>query len=296
MSIGSALLLIVGSSFAWAGLDMCRKVMAGRMAPVPLLLTMTSLTAPIFLLWAVSSGAPRPWVHATAYWAPALLSVGLNVAANLLYFRAVAASPFSQMVPLLALTPVFAALAAVPLVGEVPGARVWAGIVMVTGGAIALQVPSAARGGGVVAWIRAFRAEPGALPMSGVAILWALATALDKASIAHAEPLFHGALLNGLVGLTVAPVLIFRGRLGELAGVRRIAWPLAGALVVGVVALGLQLRALHTAPVSLVETLKRGLGCLLALVIGRLVFAERLTWSKVVAVSVMAAGVAAILL
>jgi drug/metabolite transporter (DMT)-like permease len=257
---------------------------------------MTSLTAPIFFLWTVASGAPRPWIHSSAYWLPALASVALNVIANLLYFRAVAVSPFSQMVPLLALTPVFAALAAVPLVGEVPGPRVWVGILMVTSGAIALQVPSAARGGGVLAWIRAFRAEPGALPMSGVAILWALATALDKASIAFAEPLFHGALLNGLVALSVAPALVAQRRVSELGGVRRIVWPLAGALVVGVLALGLQLRALHTAPVSLVETLKRGLGCLLALAIGRLVFAERLTWAKVVAVSVMAGGVGLILL
>jgi multidrug transporter EmrE-like cation transporter len=48
--------------------------------------------------------------------------------------------------------------------------------------------------------------------------------------------------------------------------------------------------------VSLVETLKRGLGCLLALAVGRVAFRERVTTAKVAAVTGMICGVALILI
>src|SRR5262245_43213800 len=106
MDFTTAILLVLASSLAWAALDLCRKVLADRMAALPLLFFMTLFAAPIFALWG-SFAAERPWVHDSAYWWPALASVALNIAANLLYLRAVRLSPYSQMVPLLALTPVF---------------------------------------------------------------------------------------------------------------------------------------------------------------------------------------------
>ena len=129
-----------------------------------------------------------------------------------------------------------------------------------------------------------------------MALLWALATALDKAAIAHCEGLFHGVVLNGLVAASIAPWLLAQGEARELRRLPAIAAPLAGALVVGVLALGLQLKALGELPVSLVETLKRGLGCLLALGIGRLMFAEKVTAAKFAAVTGMICGVALILI
>jgi drug/metabolite transporter (DMT)-like permease len=296
MVITSAILLVIGSSLGWAALDLARKVLADRMRPVPLLFLMTSLATPIFLFWVVASGAPRPWVHGAGYWTPALASVALNVVANLLYLRAVTVSPFSQMVPLLAMTPMFATLAAIPLLGEVPGPRQWAGIALVTAGAFALQVPAGERRGGLASWSRAFVAEPGAPMMAGVALLWALATALDKAAIAHSEGLFHGVVLNGAVALAIAPWLMASGGLRELRRFPVVALPLVAALLVGVLALGLQLKALGELPVSLVETLKRGLGCLLALAVGRVAFRERVTTAKVAAVTGMICGVALILI
>jgi multidrug transporter EmrE-like cation transporter len=46
----------------------------------------------------------------------------------------------------------------------------------------------------------------------------------------------------------------------------------------------------------LVETLKRGIGNVLAVVFGRLLFAEPVTGRKLAAVALMAAGVALLLL
>ena len=76
--------------------------------------------------------------------------------------------------------------------------------------------------------------------------------------------------------------------------------PVLGLFVVSLVmsafALALQLVAIHVMPVSVVETVKRGLGSVAALVLGRLFFSELLNASRVLAVVLMTAGVALVLL
>lgn len=293
MDLHTGFLLTVASSVGWAALDATRKVLAGRMRPVPLLFLMTSFSGPIFFFWALTSSSPGSWVSDSEYWVPAAASVALNVVANLMYFRAVAVSPFSQMVPLLSLTPMFTALAAIPLVGEYPTARQWAGIGLATLGALFLQ---SGVGGSLGQLWKSFLAEGGAPLMTGVAVLWAVASALDKAAIRHAEGLFHGLVLNWGVAVVLLALLLVRRETKLLRGLPRIAWPLALALAVGVTALGLQLRAYALWPVGIVETVKRGIGCLLALLVGRVFFREAVTDRKLIAILMMVAGVALILL
>jgi len=263
------------------------------MRPVPLLFLMTGFSGPIFFFWALTASPPGSWVADSAYWLPAAVSVALNVAANLMYFRAVTVSPFSQMVPLLSLTPMFTALAAIPLVGEYPTPRQWAGIGAATLGAVVLQ---SGVGGSLRQLWKSFLAEPGAPLMTGVAVLWAVASALDKAAIRHAEGLFHGLVLNWGVAAVLLFLLLARKETKLLRGLPGIAWPLALALAVGVTALGLQLRAYVLWPVGIVETVKRGIGCLLALLVGRVFFGEAVTDRKLLATLLMVAGVALILL
>jgi multidrug transporter EmrE-like cation transporter len=66
---------------------------------------------------------------------------------------------------------------------------------------------------------------------------------------------------------------------------------LAATVACGVTALGTQLYAIQRLPIGLVETLKRGVGGFLAVVWGRAFFAEPVTWTKLVAVAILALGV-----
>ena len=69
-----------------------------------------------------------------------------------------------------------------------------------------------------------------------------------------------------------------------------------GAFVFCAAALGSQLFALSLTLAGVVETIKRGLGNLLAVLFGRLVFGEPMTAGKWIASLIMAFGVALILL
>jgi drug/metabolite transporter (DMT)-like permease len=290
-----ALLLVIASSLGWAGFDLLRKLLVEEVPPVALVFLLTIASAPLFAAWALADGASRP---APGYWTPALASVLLNVFANLFLLEGMRIVPLSVSVPLLSLTPVFAALMAIPMLGERPSLAATAGILLVIAGAIWLHwQPRAAATlqEEVAADPERRRRLKGALLVALTSLLWAMTIPLDKLAVARAAAPLHGTVLNAGVALGVLLVLLGRRRLGDVARVRRVPGVFALALIVSCLALGLQLLALPLVFVGTIETLKRGIGNFMALVSGRLFFGEAVTLPKVLALLLMAAGVALIL-
>jgi drug/metabolite transporter (DMT)-like permease len=287
------LLLVVASSLCWAGFDLLRKFLVHEMPPVALVFLLTVGSAPLFLAWMLAEGPVAP---AAGYWPPALASVALNVFANLFLLEGMRLVPLSVSVPLLSLTPVFAALLAVPMLGERPSPPAVAGILMVIGGAIWLhRQPRRTAASGAAPELDRGRHPKGALLVALTAVLWAMTIPLDKLALARAAAPLHGAVLNGGVAAGVLLVLLGRRRLGELAGVRRVPGVFLLSLIVSCLALGLQLLALPLIFVGTIETLKRGIGNFMAMISGWLFFQEAVTVPKVLALALMAAGVGLIL-
>lgn len=281
-------ILILLAAVGFALLDLFRKLLAGRLRVVPLLFLLTAGVVPVYLLWFLVEGAPLP---RPGYWTPALASVVINVLANLLYLRAVHLGEFSRTIPLLSLTPVFTAVVSVPLLGEVPGARQGAGIVLVVFGAVWLQRGSAGQGERLRSGIPA-----SAWMMLAVAVLWSSTTPLDKLAMQHGTASLHATVLHVGIAVALGVWLLARGEFGGIRDVRSSPWLLLGALCASAVALAAQLLALERVFAAFLETLKRGWGGLAALVLGWLVFSEPLTWRKSLAVAVMIGGVAMLLL
>lgn len=286
----TALLLATGASLGWAGLDSTRKVLAARIPPTALLVLLTTAAAPLFAVWTVIDGVP---LLDTRYAVPALASVGLNVIANLGFFMAIRSSPLSVTIPLLSLTPVFATLLAIPALGERPTAAQWAGVALVVTGAFLLNIRR--RDPAVGSFWHALTHERGPLWMAVVALLWSITIPLDKLAAERASAPFHGFVLNAGVGLFALILLVAQGRLREVRAVKEVPGAFALALILSTAALGLQLMALQLIWVGFVETLKRGVGNVMALVLGRFLFGETITWGKIAGVALMAAGVGLIL-
>jgi len=288
------LLLVVACSLGWAGFDLLRKLLLQEVPPVALVFLLTTGSAPLFAAWMLAGGASSP---AAGYWPPALGSVLLNLFANLFLLEGMRIVPLSVSVPLLSLTPVFAALLAIPMLGERPSLAATAGILLVIAGAIWLhwQPRAAAAAEAATADPERRRRLKGAVLVALTSMLWAMTIPLDKLAVARAPASLHGAVLNGGVALGVLVVLLGQRRLGEVARVRRIPGLFVLALVVSCLALGLQLLALPLVFVGTIETLKRGIGNFMALVSGRLFFGEMVTLPKVLALLLMALGVGLIL-
>ncbi len=280
-----ALLLVVACSLGWAGFDLLRKLLVGKVPPVALVFLLTIGSAPLFAAWMAVQGTapPRP-----GYLLPALGSVVLNIIANLLYLEGVRIAPLSVTVPLLSLTPAFASLLAVPLLGERPSPPHAAGILLVVAGAIALH------------WRRSVDdghhgTMKGALMIALTALLWSLTIPLDKLAVERSSAPFHGVVVTAGVAAGVLVVLVLQGRLGDLGEVRRVPGIYVLALGVSTLALALQFLAFPRVYVGTIETLKRSIGNFMALLSGRIFFREPVTLRKIVAVGVMAVGVGLIL-
>lgn len=287
-----ALLLVIACGLAWGGCDLSRKLLAGKIRPMPLVVLVTLAAVPIFLAWLLVEGVPevrRP------YWAPALASVALNVAANLAFFAALRGTALSIAIPLLSLTPVFTTLLAIPMLQQEPTWLQGLGILLVVAGAFALGLPEDGPLSPAAAW-RAWRSDRSALWMLFVAFLWSLTVPLDKLAMDQASGPLHGLVLNAGVGAVVALMLVAQRRVGELTDVRRAPLVFLFGVVISAVALGLQLIAIQKVWVGLVETLKRGIGNGMAVVLGALVFQEAVTARKLGAVGLMVVGVGLILM
>src|SRR6185295_19623320 len=179
------------------------KLLVRKMAPVALLFLLTAGTVPLFAVWLAIDGAaaPRP-----GYLAPALGSVLLNVAANLLFLDGMRQAPISVTVPLLSLTPVFTTLTAIPMLGERPSAIGVTGILLVIAGAIWLNWPRQTLAPGEIR-----HSLKGGLMVAGTALLWSLTPPLDKMAVERASAPLHALVLTGGVALAVLLVLSFQG-------------------------------------------------------------------------------------
>lgn len=287
-----ALALILLSSLCWSGLDLSRKILVAHVKPMPLLLLLTLSQIPLFVGWVAWAGVGLP---EAGYWAPALGSVLLNVGANVAFMLALMLSPLSVTVPLLSFVPVFTTLLAIPLLGELPGPVEGLGIALVVAGALFLNLERI-EGATLGTLLRSLVRETGSLLMLLTALFWSLALPLDKLALRHGSGAFHGLVL--ILGLAVAVLLVVvvRRELVQVRQVMRAPWWFVTAVVVGSVALGAQLVALPMAWVSLVETIKRSVGNVMALAFGRVLLGEAITGPKVAAIVGMGLGVGLVLL
>lgn len=275
-------LLAFGSALAFSGFDVTRKQAGVYLHPLALTFWLQVVSLPFFGAWTLYVG----WQLEPGWWGPGLLSILLQATANALFLWALNLAPLSRTVPFLALTPVLSGLAAWTLLGETPSPLAQGGMGLVTLGAFALALVRGQDG---------FRIERGSLLVIGVAALWSAGGAVDKAALAHAHPATHALIVA--LGILILFGIERRVRTGRRgldipAGAGRSLF-LAGLF--GCAAMGLQLSAYAFTFVSTVETVKRAVGGIAALALGRLAFDETIEARSLGAVLVMSLGTVLVL-
>jgi drug/metabolite transporter (DMT)-like permease len=328
------LLLIVGSSVAASGFDLSRKLASRHLRPLPMVFVLTAASVPLFAAAVALSGGvrivPAYFVPATA---SLLLNIAANLAfiqsvriaplsltvpllsltpafTALLGFVVLGERPAGLAWLGIALVvggaftlhvtagggrgATAAAAAGAPDAAGAPAAGPGAGAA--GPGAGGPGAPDASGAAGAPRRLAALLGHRGGWLMAGTAFLWSLTIPLDKLAIGRASAPFHGLFLTAGGALGTFVILAAGRQLGEVRGARPGWAPLLIALIASTLELGLQLAAIRVVLVSVVETVKRGLGNFLAVALGRLVFGEALTWGKAAAAAAMAAGVALILL
>lgn len=288
----SAILLSLSCGLAYAASDYFRKAAAKDCATTVVLFYFIGGQIPLVAAWLLYTGETR---LTAAYWVPGLIDIVLGLGANTFFIVAVRLSPLSLMVPLLALVPVLTAGAGVVALGETLTTNQLAGTVLIVVGLLVLYNPPG-YGLNVMATWRAFRKEPGVIAMLGTVICWSLTPVFDKMCLQASSLPMHALIQVCSICALAGTWIIIQSGVKGLVPPRQAVWPLVGGAVSAGAGYGLQLAAYQATMVAVAEGLKRVMGILAALVVGRVMFAEPIHISKAVGIAILAIGVPLILI
>ena len=156
---------------------------------------------------------PIPHLDKT-FWLSVLVLLPLEIAALILYVKAIKLSPLSLTIPYMALSPVFIIIIAFSLLGELPDKSGFAGIFLITVGAYLLNVKASSLG--LLGPIKAIAKERGSVLMIIVAIIYSVTSTIGKIAVQHSSPIFFGFFYPLLLTIALSIVV---GAKGTLHGV-----------------------------------------------------------------------------
>ena len=145
------------------------------------------------------------------FWVIILILIPLELAALLLYIRAIKVSPLSLTVPFLSLTPAFLILTGWLMLGEAVDLPGIMGIGLIVSGAYLLHIHTFREGWTVP--IRAIFREPGSRLMILVAVLYSITSVLGKIAILHSSPTAFGIIYILVLAVAFSPVVFLTSRL-----------------------------------------------------------------------------------
>jgi drug/metabolite transporter (DMT)-like permease len=233
--------------------------------------------------------APMPSLDGR-FWAALAVLVPLEVAALMLYVKAIRLSPLSLSVPYMALSPVFIVFISFISLGERPSAGGVAGILLIAAGAYLLN--ARASEGGALGPLRAIARERGSVLMIIVALIYAVTSTLGKVAINHSSPVFFGFFYPFTLTVALSAILLVRGKLRLVASRPRVFLPIGMTTAVMILS---HFTALSLTQVAYMISVKRT-SLIVSVIFGRLVFKEAGVGRRLVYSSIMAAGVALIAL
>jgi drug/metabolite transporter (DMT)-like permease len=177
------------AALSTASADGVTKRRFADLSPYGMSLAQWLFALPYLLL--VGLAIPWPPLDPT-FWLAVALALPLEVAAALLYMRAIKVCPLSLCIPFLAFTPLFLIVTGRLILGE--GLNRWgiAAVFLIAGGSYILSLSTGRFG--FLAPVKALLRETGARCMLMVAVLYSCTAALGKLAILHSEPAFYGVL------------------------------------------------------------------------------------------------------
>ncbi len=144
-----------------------------------------------------------PSLDAT-FWIVVVCSLPLEIAAMILYTKALKISPISMTVPFLALTPVFLIITSNILLGEKVSPYGAVGIILMAIGAYALNIHKIRHD--LLEPLKAVLREKGSVMMIIVAFIFSITASLGKLAIEHSSPVFFGSFYFILVLICFTPI------------------------------------------------------------------------------------------
>jgi len=272
---------LFASALCWVLFDLLRKKLAATESPLALVTAFNVGAVPLYLLgYIFFEDVPIE----QAYFVPGLIAAGLAVLSALGFVSALKHGDISKVIPVLALTPIISTVAAAVFLGEVLTMAQW--IAMIT---VVIAIVGAQGGIGNIK-------NQVFVIMVLVSFGWGLGIVADKMALQHAGPFFHGVMQTSLASMILVQAFTRGYPTGRISlSFSRAAWWILPALLAFFVAVLAQWLALADLDAGVIETVKRSVGIVGAVIAGMLVFKERVSRAQIFWCLVILSGIPVIL-
>ena len=254
-------LFLLLASLAWVLFDFCRKRLVENNSPLLVSFVFSLFTLPVYLVfWLATDSSQLPQVM--VYYVFASLSALLAALGAVAFISALGRGRFSILLPMLALTPLIAALLNAVVFSNILN---WQAYTII---GICAYATYRLLGEGFAI------TEPGAGFMLLAAFSWAGCICLDQFVLSHASVSFHALWVNVIMVLVLFCSLVTRRKRALLPKGRKIYWAIG--LCGFAAAVLLQFSALRYLDASIVEAVKRAIGIVAAMIVGSVFLREKL--------------------
>ncbi len=285
-----ALALTLVCALGFAASDYFRKAATEHIGPTLLLTVFVGGQVPLLGIWVMLTDGLQV---SAAYWPYGLAAAAAGLIANLFFILAMRASALSLTIPVLGLIPVLTTAFGAIALDEIPSGQQLAGIALAVAGLITLYMPEGTRN--PLRVVARFATDTGARYMLAVTVMWSATAPLEKIGVQFSTAASHGFIQVCIITAVLLAYLIVR-RGHTLAVAKAALTPAALASVTAGIAYGCQLVAYQLTLVGVVESLKRVIGLVSALLLGRMLLNETLNRTKIAGIMLMAVGVPLIIL
>ena len=278
-------LICIVSAFFWAAFDLTRKLTLEKISSINLLLIFTITQLIIFLIWLFFEDFS---INLIPYLLPGITLIIIGLFSALLFLKAIKQSDLSLTIPLLSLSPMFSSLFSFFFLNEQLSNIQYLGIFLIILGTLILYSKKLT----IYEIIKSFKIilkNSSAKLMVLVSIIWSLTPVLDKICLKNSSVNIHGFIQS--LGMITLLIFLFKKDTVQTENTKK-NWRIIFLTVfIGSTATILQFYAILTNYVPIMESIKRSIGQLSSVFLGKIFFNEEVNKPKVVGVIVLSIGV-----
>lgn len=244
---------------------------------------------PLLFLSLIFTGIPH--LDGT-FWIAVICGLPLEIAAMILYTKALKVSPLSMTMPFLALTPIFLIITSDLILGEKVSLNGAIGILLMAIGSYTLNIHKI--GYHILEPIKAIFRERGSVMMIIVALIFSFTSSLGKLAIEHSSPLFFGSFYFIALTVLFTPIAFIKTG-GNLSIKKKDIKPLALIGVTYSMMICFHMIAVSMINVAYMISIKRT-SLLFSMIYGYFLFREEKVAEKTIGGLIMLAGFVLIVL
>ena len=278
-------LICIVSAFFWAAFDLTRKLTLEKISSINLLLIFTVTQLIIFFIWLFLEDFS---INLTPYLLPGITLIIIGLFSALLFLKAIKQSDLSLTIPLLSLSPMFSSLFSFFFLNEQLSNIQYLGIFLIILGTLVLYSKKLT----IYEIFKSFKIilkNSSAKLMVLVSIIWSLTPVLDKICLKNSSINIHGFIQS--LGMITLLIFLFKKDKVQTENTKKNWRIILLTVFIGSTATILQFYAILTNYVPIMESIKRSIGQLSSVFLGKIFFNEEVNKPKVVGVIVLSIGV-----